>query len=44
MPLGPLHRIAFGLLPATAAAALPRLRSLLGLLQCTPVDATLDDE
>lgn len=44
MQLGPLHRIAFGLLPGTAAAALPRLRSLLGLFQRTPVDATLDDE
>lgn len=39
--LGPLHRIVFGLLPATAPAAAPKLQALLELYRRTPVDAEL---
>ena len=44
LQLGPLHRIVFGLLPGTAADALPRLQALHQLYARTPVEATLDHE
>jgi 2-dehydropantoate 2-reductase len=39
--LGPLHRIAYGMLPATAAAARAKLETLHALYRQTPVDAVL---
>lgn len=42
--LGPTHRIVFGRLPDTAAAAQPRLEALLALFRKTPVTAELEAE
>ena len=42
--LAALHRIAFGVLPGTAAEALPKLQSLLTCFRRTPVDALLDEQ
>jgi 2-dehydropantoate 2-reductase len=42
--LGPIHRIAYGLLPGTSAAARAKLETLHGFYQRTPVDAVLADD
>jgi 2-dehydropantoate 2-reductase len=42
--LGAFHRIVFGPLPGTAAAALPKLQALHDLFERTPVDVALDGE
>lgn len=44
LQLGALHRIVFGALPDTAPEALPRLKTLLGLYQRTPVEVMLDEQ
>ncbi|GAB3659412.1 2-dehydropantoate 2-reductase [Ramlibacter alkalitolerans] len=42
--LAPLHRIVFGLLPESGAAAKDKLQRLLALFRATPVDATLSED
>jgi 2-dehydropantoate 2-reductase len=42
--LGPLHRIAYGLLPGTGAEARAKLETLHGYYKQTPVDAVLADD
>ncbi|MBI5719734.1 MAG: ketopantoate reductase family protein [Burkholderiales bacterium] len=42
--LGPLHRIAYGMLPGTSADARVKLEALHALYQRTPVDAVLADD
>jgi 2-dehydropantoate 2-reductase len=42
--LGPLHRIVFGALPGTDAAALPRLAALQQAFARTPVDTVLEPD
>ncbi len=42
--LGPLHRIAYGMLPGTSAAARAKLETLHGLYRKTPIDAVLADD
>ena len=42
--LGPLHRIAYGMLPGTSAAARAKLETLHGFYKRTPVDAVLADD
>jgi 2-dehydropantoate 2-reductase len=42
--LGPLHRIAYGLLPGTSASARAKLETLHALYQRTPIDALLAED
>jgi 2-dehydropantoate 2-reductase len=42
--LGPLHRIAYGMLPGTSAEARAKLETLHGFYKRTPVDAVLADD
>lgn len=44
LQLGRLHRIVFGSLAGTGAAAEPRLQALLALLRRTPVEAALEPQ
>lgn len=44
LQLGLFHRIVFGLLPGTAATALPKLQALQELFKRTPVDVALEEQ